>query len=49
MGVGNGGGEFKVAKTPGSLGWGIYNFENPGDPGGGGLRLSWGLENPKPE
>ena len=40
------GGEFKIWKPRGPRGWGICNFENPGDPGGGGLRFSWGLENP---
>ena len=43
MGVGN----LKSQKPRGPRGWGIYNFENPGDPGGGGLRLSWGFPNPK--
>ena len=42
----HGGGELKIWKPRGPRGWGIYNFENPGDPGVGGLRLSWGLENP---
>ena len=42
MGVGN----LKLQKPRGPRGWGIYNFENPGDPGGGGLRLSWGFPNP---
>ena len=41
MGVGN----LKLQKPRGPRGWGIYNFENPGDPGGGGLRLSWGFPN----
>ena len=42
MGVGN----LKLQKPRGPRGWGIYNFETPGDPGGGGLRLSWGFPNP---
>ena len=45
MGVGNS----KLQKPRGPRGWGIYNFENPGDPGGGGLRLSWGFPNPSYE
>ena len=35
-----------ILKSPIYPGVGDLNFENPGGPGGGGLKISWGSENP---